>query len=327
MVDMVLRSSTSVKLYFDRHPSGTGTLPSTPNTTVGAGDMGLNVGGIIGSLDEAAIYPSALSAADISTRWQTAVGATSCPSAPTTGYAGAVRSDGPNRYYRLNESSGGFALDSSSSCSPAAYAKSVTHDSGSLLSDPADKSLGKGTATGLDVVGTDDGLPTGSSDRTLEVWEKTPTTPPGSVYLLLYGSPGTAQQASIALYNGTNTSFCFCGSSDNAIFTAPYSLADGNWHQIAVTLSSGTSINAYVDGAPVGTTTTLSTTPSTVLGYFGLQVGGAGGSYGPTPFAGNVDEAAVYPSALSAAHIKAHFIESGHTATISTPVTAANAPT
>src|SRR6266571_2397368 len=114
MVDMVLSSSTSVKLYVDGHPSGTGTLPSTPNTTVGAGDMGLNVGGVNGSLDEAVIYPSALSAADISTRWQTAVGATSCPSPPTTGYAGAVRSDIPKRYYRLNESSGVFALDSSS---------------------------------------------------------------------------------------------------------------------------------------------------------------------------------------------------------------------
>ena len=74
-------------------------------------------------------------------------------------------------------------------------------------------------------------------------------------------------------------------------------LTDSRWHHVAVTVS-GTTLTAYLDGAAFATAQkTLSTVTTGEL--FGARIpAGATVAY---------DEIAVYPSALSAERIKAHF--------------------
>ena len=61
---------------------------------------------------------------------------------------------------------------------------------------------------------------------------------------------------------------------------------------------SGTTYRLYVNGVQVATATGTMVTPTG---------GGRFGAVGGAPFKGVIDEAAIYPTALSAARIAAHY--------------------
>jgi RHS repeat-associated protein len=315
LLDVTFDGSSTAAGYVDGQRVGTGTVPTTPNIVLGG--FGLNIDGwssgygINASLDESAVYPSAISAAHINTRWQLGAGAGSCPSTPGTGYAGAVAADSPSRFYPLGETSGAVAVDYSGNCQTAEYAPGVTHGTGALLTS-TDDSVGSGTAADVKVSAGDGGLPTGSSQRTLEAWVKTTATPPAGGIgdeLVAYGTVATSEEEWLTLPSSTSIQAWWGGSGNS--FTAPYSLTDGTWHQIAVTFNGSTSVEGYVDGLQVGSSQSPSTTPNTTLGGFGLPMGGwHDGSYA---LDGSIADTAVYPTALSAKHIAIHYLASGNT--------------
>jgi len=78
---------------------------------------------------------------------------------------------------------------------------------------------------------------------------------------------------------------------------------DGAWHHLAMTVTKGGSISLYVDGAPDRTAPTpagpitLSTTAAGVLRRAALCC----------EYAGNLDEVAVYRSALAASTVHEHY--------------------
>jgi Concanavalin A-like lectin/glucanases superfamily len=81
---------------------------------------------------------------------------------------------------------------------------------------------------------------------------------------------------------------------------------DGNWHLVDATLSSA-GMALYIDGAPVATNT-KTTIPGPYNGYWRVGDESTGGwsAHGNNFFTGTIDEAAVYPTALTAARIAAH---------------------
>jgi hypothetical protein len=90
---------------------------------------------------------------------------------------------------------------------------------------------------------------------------------------------------------------------DDLSFTAPSSIADGLWHHVVVTYSAG-SATAYLDGVAVGTQSfsrALNTAPTTTGLRLGSTHDGGGAYYGA------LDEVAVYPKALTAAQVSAHY--------------------
>ena len=102
------------------------------------------------------------------------------------------------------------------------------------------------------------------------------------------------------------------GWSDDAVFTLPLpSYADGAWHHVVATYVGSTkTVTVYLDGVAVGSPQVLTTALNTVLNSNGLAIGHDLNN-GTTLLSGSLDEVAVYPVALSAAQVSAHFSASG----------------
>jgi hypothetical protein len=89
-------------------------------------------------------------------------------------------------------------------------------------------------------------------------------------------------------------------------FTAASSLSNGAWHHLVVTYNGATSIAVYVDGAAIGSAQATSGALATVLDLTGLEVG-RDNAPAPVFFSGTLDEAAIYPTALSGVQVASHF--------------------
>ena len=100
----------------------------------------------------------------------------------------------------------------------------------------------------------------------------------------------------------------FVGNSNIAV-TAPGVASTTSWTHLAMT-KAGSTLTLYVNGAAVATTT-VSGIVNTSTGILAIGRTGASSS---DYFNGQIDEVAVYPTALSAARIAAH-----HTAGVTPP--------
>jgi len=294
---------STILLYVDGQQIGSGSLSlstmASQGLWVGAATDGANP--FPGALDEVAIYASALSASQISSHWRAGLAAAACPPTPTTGYAGTISADHPTRYFRLGETGGHTAMDyaSSTACRPAAYAYGATHVSGALVGD-GDGAVGAPSPVGIMLAGSGEGLPSGSSARTLEAWEKTGTT--GTMAVVDYGYGATNQYFGLNLVGATTLSID--GWINYVNLPTPYSLEDGSWHYVAGTYDGNVTITLFVDGQEIGSGT-LPSVLSTPLPGQGLWIGS--GQDSATPFAGSLDEVAVYPTALTPAQVNAHW--------------------
>jgi concanavalin A-like lectin/glucanase superfamily protein len=144
---------------------------------------------------------------------------------------------------------------------------------------------------------------------TVEGWVRSPASPGAFRHIVAQGAV-TCQAASYGLYSGADGGLAFYVSSDNgSVFTvspaAPASVWDGAWHHVAGTYD-GVAVRLYVDGIQVGTgsSTTLP------IGYGLPNPAGLLGSFGGTcnpqlAYSGDLDEARVWPRALSAQEIAA----------------------
>lgn len=99
----------------------------------------------------------------------------------------------------------------------------------------------------------------------------------------------------------------FDGSGFHTAATA--SVSDGNWHQLAMTRSSGT-ITYYVDGASAGSGGTDNNAYHPAVGF---AIGNGSYTEQNSPFTGSLDEFALYNTALSGAQIASLYGASGIT--------------
>src|SRR5205085_2186767 len=136
-----------------------------------------------------------------------------------------------------------------------------------------------------------DGLPTGNSDRTLELWVKINSFPAGEAFFAGYGSFGTLGAAYALGTSGSTLFFSQWGNS----FSGP-SLQTGVWYHVAVT-NVGDSITLYLNGAAVssGIASPTINTPGGTLFNMGRISGSLGDS---RRLDGLVDEVRVYNRAL-----------------------------
>jgi len=295
-VALVVDGAGLVWIYLDGQVVGNATVAALATTPAGSNGLAIGQadGNFSGTLDEVAVYPSALSSAQLGVHWRAGVAA-ACLSAPTTGYAGAVAADSPVRYYRLGETSGRAALDSSGNCEDGAYNYDTPHVSGALVGD-GDGAAGSPTPAGPMVTAPDDGLPTGSSPRTVEAWFKTPGSA-GTQTIVSYGLVADLRGERLDLPDASHLVAQF--GNGNVPFSLPYSVYDNRWHEVAMVYDSAGNVLCYLDGQVIGTVHFGSL--ATVSGY-GLQVGVGGGV-----FTGAIDEVAVYPTGLSAAQVRTHW--------------------
>src|SRR5207245_5965282 len=127
-------------------------------------------------------------------------------------------------------------------------------------------------------------LPTGGSARTLEAWVR--TTSGANMAILGYGSNCYyyCNGHNFRLKLANPNQLVLAVSSDDYFFSVPYSVADGNWHQVAATFD-GSSLVMYLDGLSLSS---QGAGFNTVPDSNGLQVGTDDSG---SNWSGSVDEA------------------------------------
>jgi len=242
--------------------------------------------------------------------------------APST-YASTVLADAPGLYYRLSDPSGVVAADSSGNARPGEYLVSPTLGATGALVNDTDPGIGVTVqggpiphSNGMVRYRTGAGLPSGNSARTMETWINTTTsgsqTAPAWQGVMGYGSDALRQGFELVLVGDNQILLLAGGGGDDRLFKAPFVITNGGWHHIAATYD-GTTVTVYVDGRNLGSQTyggALNTVPDAN----GLIVGNDVWTtfHGWNHFIGNLDDVAIYPTALSAAQVQAHFAASGN---------------
>ncbi|WP_348770178.1 PKD domain-containing protein, partial [Arthrobacter sp. E3] len=220
---------------------------------------------------------------------------------PADGYGAAVYDSNPTLYYRLGDTTGTTAADSSPAGASGSYVGGVTKGAPGAIA---------GTTDGAAVFNGSNGFVASQKSfvnptvYSLEVWFKTTTTRGGK--LIGFGDKATGNSSSYDRHvymqnDGTLVFGAYTGVQN--VITSPNAYNDGGWHHVVATQSSAGMV-MYVDGVSVGTNP--QTAAQSYTGYWRI---GGDVTWGSTSnyFAGTIDEAAVYPAALTAAQVANHY--------------------
>jgi hypothetical protein len=138
-----------------------------------------------------------------------------------------------------------------------------------------------------------------STDRAwARVWDFNNSSTTGYMFLSTYQAQSTPNSVRFAITTTTN------GTEEQ--ISGPARLSTGAWHHIVVVLGTGTTYTGtlYVDGASVGTNTTMTLRPSSIGNTANNWIGRSAFTADPY-FSGLVDDFRVYNRALTAAEITA----------------------
>lgn len=223
--------------------------------------------------------------ATASMAFKTAVAAVVAP------YPAAVLADSPLAYWRLGESSGTVAADSSANGRTGTYTNSPTLAvAGALAGDSNTAVTFNGTNNYADM-----GNPLAFQINTasLEAWVK--TTTPGTGYR---GVLAKTSAYGIYLKDGVLITYDYGASVDRS---TGRNIADGLWHHVVLDVNSGVTSGStiYIDGVSVLAFTCTVASHATALDV---------AAYSSANFmAGSVDECAFYGAPLGATRVAAHY--------------------
>ncbi len=214
-------------------------------------------------------------------------------------YQSVVLADNPLAYWRLDEASGVTAHDSTGANNGTYVGAPTLNAPGALGGDMDHATALRGGASGDSVqVPASASLDIGQG--TLEVWFKANDAAATQQILTLYGANSPKFALGIAnghFYPELQTSSGNSYSIDTGVVVA------GAWyHFVGTYRPSDGFFRAYVNGQQVAQVATDGS-PLVSLGQAQAAIGG----WGASSFNGTVDEAAVYPSALTPAQIQAHY--------------------
>ncbi|WP_460459432.1 Ig-like domain-containing protein [Angustibacter peucedani] len=286
-----------------------------------------------GTIDDVAVYPSALSLARVQAHY-TASGRTAPPGPPVPSdtYGAAVVHNDPLYYWRLDETSGATANDSSGNQENGIYVGGPTQGRPSAIG-------GFGTSVGFD--GSDDNVASGTatsvgSTFSTEAWFRSqPGTGGGKI--VGFGNQQTGYSSNYDKHtylsdDGRVIFGVWNGNADVLVSNPGYN--DGQWHHVVSTQSSA-GMRLYIDDHLIG-----SNGITTNQGYGGYwRVGGdtLGWPFQGSSkyFQGDVDDVAIYASALTANDVDDHYRASGRSgpdtvapsASITSPADGAAIPT
>jgi trimeric autotransporter adhesin len=260
-----------------------------------------------GSVDEVAVYPAALPLDRIQARYQLVTGQDPTPAAPTDTYGTRVRADRPDSYWRLGETSGSRAADSSSSGVDGALAGVSVYGVAGAVTGTTDTALTLNGSSGHVVAAQAWGAPTTYST---EAWFRSTTTRGGRI--IGFGSSGTSALSSsydrmVCMRDDGKLSFgTYPGTQQTVVTPAAYN--DGQWHHVVAT-QGPEGMRLYVDGVERGANSATSG-----ASYTGFWRAGGDRCWGGTTssyFAGSLDEVAVYPRVLDTDAVARHYAAGG----------------
>ncbi|MGK9146001.1 PKD domain-containing protein [Plantibacter flavus] len=311
-------SSAGMKLYVDGRlvASRADVTSGQPGFTGYWRIGGDNLGGwtnqpnsyyLAGNIDEVAIYDTALSQDSIVNHFVASGRTSPIPAAPADSYGASVYNLDPSIYWRLGETSGQVAADSSKSDHAGTYTGRVNQGVDGAIAGSANKAatfdpINQGGWQQAGVASQDQF--SSPSSYALELWFKTTTTRGGK--LIGFGSSQTGTSGSYDRHvymepNGALTFGTWTGQTNT--ITSPAGYNDGTWHHLVAEQSSA-GMKLYVDGSLKGTNP--QTSAQDYSGYW--RIAGDTTWNGTDPFfAGTLDEVAVYPTPLTNAQVENHY--------------------
>ena len=307
-------SSSGMVLYIDGKKIGTnaGTVQGQPyNGYWRVGGDNLNAwpsrpssNNFAGTVDEVAIYPSALTLPQVQQQYTDSGRGLAIAPPPTDKYGKAVYQDSPDLYYRLDDSAGTSAADASPNNVPGVYSGGVSFRTPSTVTGA--------NGTGVTFNGSDGTLAsqpyTNPTTYSEELWFNTTTNSGGKLIGFGNQQNGNSGNYDRHVYMG-NSGQLYFGAYPNQVVTvtSPKSYNDGAWHYLVATQGAD-GMSLYVDGQLVASNSNAGS-----QGYTGYwRVGGDnlnGWTAQPSSayFNGKIDEVAVYLTELSPAQIQAHY--------------------
>lgn len=215
-------------------------------------------------------------------------------------YVAAVLADSPLAYWRLDETSGTTALDSSGNGKNGTYEGSLDLGQPPLITNG--KSLHcHGSIAGVNIASSFS-IPTATSPFTFEAWIKLTAT--GTRPIVSGRTSSGSQQLDFGV---TSNHLYVQPNADNntglITLQSPGAVNDGAAHHVVATRTTAKLWTLYIDGASVATQSDGMTSGCTSLNvaYIGKE------PVNLLYMDGTIDEVAVYQSALSAARVLAHY--------------------
>ncbi|MGH1565197.1 beta-N-acetylglucosaminidase domain-containing protein [Mumia sp. DW29H23] len=217
---------------------------------------------------------------------------------PDAPYAELVAAADPAAYWRLGESSGLVAHDEVEGGASGDYTRGAKPGAAGAVAGDTAADLATGYVEAPRTAATNLTGP-----FTVEAWIKLDSiaASPGQAVVESYTGPAVNGFA-LRVDNGRLQGWSL-GASSYGLVTGRTTLDTGTWHHVALT-HDGTRLTVYVDGVADGSVAT-SVTPSSGTSSIKL---GARGDDAANQLAGDLDEVALYRSALSADAIAGHFL-------------------
>ncbi|GHD45404.1 hypothetical protein GCM10008097_14640 [Mycetocola manganoxydans] len=237
--------------------------------------------------------------------------------AATNNYPARVRADDPQFYWQYDGTTGIWVQDKSAAATKTDGLSGIAENGLGHATDGAFAGDTSGSA-GFDDVDDyvwEDNYAPAPTTYTIETWFKTTTTTGGKIVGYGNGRPRTDTGATrnsgsydrhIYMDNSGRLTFGVYTGSPVTLRTAA-SYNNGAWHHVVATQGTN-GMRLYVDGALLGQNTTTAAQP-----YWGVwRVGGDNLSGWPDRpssdfFGGQIDETAIYGSALSAQQVQNHY--------------------
>ncbi|MBF0697402.1 LamG-like jellyroll fold domain-containing protein [Actinomyces bowdenii] len=223
-------------------------------------------------------------------------------------YGGRVLADGAAHYWPLDETEGGAASDFVAGRDLTLYGSRYTRgapsflDTGSALGLSSDRSEMSNAATVS--------ASRAPSTFSVEAWVRTESTSGGAVVGFGSSASGYSARRDRIVYmrnDGTLSFMLYPGTLSTV--TSEKSYNDGQWHHVVATLSPATGATLYVDGKVVAFDSAF-TAGDDYTGYWrvgGDLLQGVNGAPSSHFLSGDIDEVAVYGSALGPAQVAQHY--------------------
>jgi hypothetical protein len=221
-------------LYVDGVKVGTSTatLPLSypyPRLTIGAeGSRYFRYNGLVGQIDEFAVYTKILTDANVTTHYSAGAG----------GYRTAVNADGPALYLQFEDSDSSNFSKAANNGSAAdmniTYIGAVALTSSGYIGNAADlHGATDGNGDCVDVC--DYSLQLSTSNVSVEFWVKT-TASSDYPRLFQHNGGNTEEHSYGAMYNAGTSSIGLIGGGATGYLTS--TINDGSWHHVVVTFAS-----------------------------------------------------------------------------------------
>lgn len=260
-----------------------------------------------GKMDDVAIFNSALSSAQVLAQYNAGInynnGAGLYP-------YNAVMQDRPVALYRLAESSGTIAYDSSGNGNHGTYVGAVTLGATGSY-NPTDSNTAT-TLSGTGYIKVADQTPFNFLGAfTLETWIKGTDQSGWWHAISRWGSTNVRQRYALCTETNGYPYFGILKSNVGNGITGTTDILDGSWHHVVGT-NDGSVLKLYVDGAFV-TASAIgvggATDTDSVYLMLGASDNGAGGNQ---MLPNSLDEVALYDYALTNSQVKAHYTQSSY---------------